>query len=47
VIGGWRKRNNEEPYNFFSLPSIIRMMKSKSMCWGRECSTCGREEEVV
>jgi hypothetical protein len=27
VIGGWRKLHNEELHNFYSLPSIIRMIK--------------------
>jgi hypothetical protein len=31
VTGGWRKLHNEELYNLYSLPSIIRMMKSKRM----------------
>jgi hypothetical protein len=27
VIGGWRKLHNEEFHNFYSLPSIIQMIK--------------------
>jgi hypothetical protein len=30
VIGGLRK-----PHNLYSLPSIIRMIKSRRMIWGR------------
>jgi hypothetical protein len=33
VTGGWRKLPNEEFHNFYSLPSIIRMMKSQRMRW--------------
>jgi hypothetical protein len=33
VIGGWRKLRNEELHNLYSSPSIIRMMKSRSMRW--------------
>jgi hypothetical protein len=33
VIGGWRKSRNEELYNFYSPPSIIRMIKSRMMRW--------------
>jgi hypothetical protein len=33
VIGGWRKLHNEEFHNFYSLPSIIRMIKSRRMRW--------------
>jgi hypothetical protein len=28
VTGGWRKLHNEELHNFYSPPSIIRMIKS-------------------
>jgi hypothetical protein len=28
VIGGWRKLHNEEFHNFYSSPSIIRIIKS-------------------
>jgi hypothetical protein len=31
VTGGWRQLYNEELHNLYSLPSIIRMMKSKRM----------------
>jgi hypothetical protein len=27
VMGGWRKLHNEELHNFYSSPSIIRMIK--------------------
>jgi hypothetical protein len=33
VMGGWRKLYNEELHNLYSLPSIIRMIKSRSMRW--------------
>jgi hypothetical protein len=29
VTGGWRKVHNEELHNFYSSPSVIRMMKSR------------------
>jgi hypothetical protein len=31
VMLDWRKLYNEELHNFYSLPSIIRMMKSRRM----------------
>jgi hypothetical protein len=31
VTGGWRKLHNEELHNFYSSPSIIRMIKSRRM----------------
>jgi hypothetical protein len=33
VTGGWRKLHNEELYNLYSLPTIIRMSKSRRMRW--------------
>jgi hypothetical protein len=31
VTGGWRKLHNEELHYFYSSPSIIRMIKSRTM----------------
>jgi hypothetical protein len=33
VIGGWRKLHNGELHNLYSLPSVIRMIKSTRMRW--------------
>jgi hypothetical protein len=33
ATGGWRKLHNEELHNLYSLPSIIRMIKSRGMRW--------------
>jgi hypothetical protein len=33
VMGGWRKLHNKELRNFYSSPSIIRIIKSKRMRW--------------
>jgi hypothetical protein len=33
VIGGWRKLHNEELHNLYCSPSIIRMVKSRTMRW--------------
>jgi hypothetical protein len=39
VTGGLRKLHNEELHNFYSLPSIIRMIKSRRM----RCSMNGEK----
>jgi hypothetical protein len=33
VTGGWIKLHNEELHNFYSSPSIIRMINSRMMRW--------------
>jgi hypothetical protein len=33
VTGGWTKLHNEELHNLHSSPSIIRIIKSRSMRW--------------
>jgi hypothetical protein len=39
MTGGWRKLHNEELHNLYSLPNIIRMIKSRSMrCAGHVAS---------
>jgi hypothetical protein len=33
MIGGWRELQNEELYNLYSSPSIIRIIKCMRMIW--------------
>jgi hypothetical protein len=33
VTGGWRKLHNEELWNLYLSPSIIRMIKVRRMRW--------------
>jgi hypothetical protein len=33
TMGGWRKLSNEGLHDLYSLPSIIRIIKSRSMRW--------------
>jgi hypothetical protein len=41
VMGGWRKLHNEELHTSYSLPSIIRIIKSRRM------SMKGGKEECI
>jgi hypothetical protein len=47
VMGDWRKLHNEELHNLYSLPNIIRMIKSKEDEMGRVCSMNGGDEECI
>jgi hypothetical protein len=42
VTGGWRKLRNEKLHNFYSSPSIIRMIKSRRMRWAGHVARMGR-----
>jgi hypothetical protein len=42
VTGGWRKLDNEELHNVYSLPSIIRMISSRRMRWAGHVARMGR-----
>jgi hypothetical protein len=42
VTGGWRKLHNEELHNLYSLPSIIKMIKSMRMGWARHVARMGQ-----
>jgi hypothetical protein len=42
VTGGWRKLQNEELHNLYSLTSMIRMIMSKRMIWAGHIG-CMRE----
>jgi hypothetical protein len=42
VRGGWRKLHNEELHDLYSLPSISRIIKSRSMRWAGHVARMGR-----
>jgi hypothetical protein len=42
VMGGLRKLQNEELCSFYSLPSIIRLIKSRRMSWARQVACRGK-----
>jgi hypothetical protein len=41
VIGGWGKLHSEELHDLYSLPSIIRMIKSRRMTWAGHVAQMG------
>jgi hypothetical protein len=47
VKGGWRKLHNEELHNLCSLPSLIRMIKSRSMRWAGHVARIGAKGECI
>jgi hypothetical protein len=46
VTGGWRKMHNEELYNLYSSPSIIRIIKSRRMSWVGHVAQMGENRNV-
>jgi hypothetical protein len=42
VTGGWRKLHNEELHNLYPSPSIIRMIKSRSIRFAGHVAHKGR-----
>jgi hypothetical protein len=41
VTGGWRNLHNEEFHNLYSLPSIIRIFKSRRIRWAGHVAQMG------
>jgi hypothetical protein len=46
VTGEWRKLHNEELYNLYSSPDIIRQVKSRRMRWAGHVARMGEERKV-
>jgi hypothetical protein len=42
VTGEWRKQHNKELHDLYSLPSIIRIIKSRRMRWAGHVVRMGR-----
>jgi hypothetical protein len=46
VTGGWSKLHNEELRDLYSLPSIIRMIKSRRMKWEGPVARMGEKRNA-
>jgi hypothetical protein len=46
VTGEWRKLHNEELNDLYSLPNIVRVVKSIRMRWAGHVARMGEEREV-
>jgi hypothetical protein len=46
IKGGWGKLHNEELHSLYSLPNIIRMIKSRSIRWGGHVARMGMNINV-
>jgi hypothetical protein len=46
VAGGWRKLHNEELHNFYSIPNIIIMIKSRRMRWRGPVALMGEKSNA-
>jgi len=46
VTGEWRKLHNEELRDLYSLPSIVRVVKSKRMRWAGHVARMGERRGV-
>jgi hypothetical protein len=46
VMGGWRNLHNEELRNLYSLPSIIRIIKSQGMRWAGNVARMGEKRNA-
>jgi hypothetical protein len=44
VTGEWRKLHNEELFDLYSSPSIIRVKKPRTMRWAGHVARMGRKE---
>ena len=46
VTGDWRKLHNEELSDLYSLPNIVRVVKSRRMRWAGHVARMGEERGV-
>jgi hypothetical protein len=46
VTGEWKKLHNEELNDLYSLPYIVRVVKSRRMRWARHVARMGEDRDV-
>jgi hypothetical protein len=46
VTGGWKKLHTEQLHDLYSLPSIIRIMKSRRMRWAGHVARMGEKRNA-
>jgi hypothetical protein len=46
VTGEWRKLHNEELNDLYSLPNIVRVVKSRRMSWAGRVARVGEDSGV-
>jgi hypothetical protein len=46
VTGEWRKLHNEELNDLYSLPNIVRVVKSRQMIWAGHVARMGEDRGV-
>jgi hypothetical protein len=47
VTGAWRKLHNEELHELYSSPSIIRIMKARTMRWAGHVARIGEKRTRI
>jgi hypothetical protein len=46
VTGDWKKLHNEELNHLYSLPNIVRVMKTRRMKWAGLVARMGKRRDV-
>jgi hypothetical protein len=44
--GSWRKLHNDELHNLYSLPNIVRVIKSRRLRWAEHVARMGEGRDV-